>query len=209
MNTVYYTDKGGQIQLDKEIGRGGEGPVYSIAGSSSECAKIYSKKPSADDHEKLYLMVNNPPQDPSYSANKHRSIAWPFLMLYADSKRTQFAGLVMPKVNLKLFKKAIVYMSPDDRRKQYFGSITWQHLFVMARNISSALAAIHDRGYCIGDINESNILIAPDALITLIDCDSFQVMDDSRKKIYRCPVGKEDYSAPELQGKSYKDIEYR
>lgn len=205
MNAIYYTDKNVPICLDKEIGRGGEGPVYSIQGSPSECAKIYSKKLSVDDHEKLRLMVNNPPLDPSYSSNKHRSIAWPSAILYADAKKTQFAGLIMPKIDLKIFKKAIVYLSPDDRRQQYFGSVTWLHLFVVARNISSAIAAIHERGYCLGDINESNILVAPDGLITFIDCDSFQVRDNG--KIYRCLVGKDDYSAPELQGKSFSDID--
>mgnify|MGYP001557864345 FL=1 len=44
MNTVYYSDKGKQINLDKEIGRGGEGPVFAIKGEPSDCAKIYFKE---------------------------------------------------------------------------------------------------------------------------------------------------------------------
>jgi len=207
MGSIYYTNTGEDICLDKEIGRGGEGPVYCIQGRPSDVAKIYSKRLTSEDHEKLLLMVSNPPTDPSYSANKHRSIAWPSSVLYADRHKSQFAGFVMPKVDWTVFKKALVYMSPDDRREQYFGSITWQHLFYAARNISSAVAAIHERGYCVGDINESNILIKPDALITLIDCDSFQVKDVSSNKVYRCRVGKEDYTAPELLGKSYQDID--
>lgn len=206
MSIIYYTNEGKQICLDKELGRGGEGPVYSIQGIPSICAKIYSKQLSSDDYEKLSVMVRNPPQDPSYSYNKHRSIAWPGALLFTDPKMTRFAGLVMPKIDLTVFRTAFAFISPDDRRKRYLGGVTWKYLFVMARNISSAIAAIHERGYCMGDINESNILIAPDALITLIDCDSFQVRDVHSNRVYRCPVGKEEYTAPELQGKSFKDV---
>ena len=46
---------------------------------------------------------------------------------------------------------------------------------------------------------------APTALITLLDCDSFQVSDPQLGKNYRCPVGKPEYTAPELQGKSFRD----
>ena len=116
MGSVYYANNGEEISLDKEIGRGGEGPVYSVQGRVADVAKIYSKRLSSEDHEKLLLMVSNPPTDPSYSANKHRSIAWPSSVLYADRHKSQFAGFVMPRADLKVFKKALVYMSPDDRQ---------------------------------------------------------------------------------------------
>ncbi len=205
--SIYYTENDEKIQLTHEIGRGGEGPVYAIHGSPSACAKIYSKNLSHEDHKKLIVMVKNPPSDPAYDSRKHKSIAWPNAILYADSKKAQFAGFVMPKIDGKIFKKALHYLDPSDRRKLFGGGFTWRHLFTTAFNIVSAVAAIHERGYCIGDVNESNILIAPDALVTLIDCDSFQVRDNSSRITYRCLVGKPEYTAPELQGRSYKDID--
>ena len=153
-------------------------------------------------------MVKNPPSDPCYKPKInqiHRSIAWPSSILYANRGNTQFAGFVMPKLDLKMFSKALLYINLKIDEESIL-VVLLEAFVVIARNISSAIAAVHERGYCVGDINESNVLIAQNALITLIDCDSFQVRDDSSNKVYRCPVGKEEYSAPELIGKSYKDI---
>ncbi len=54
----------------------------------------------------------------------------------------------------------------------------------------------------IGDLNESNILVSERALVTLVDLDSVQVRAGS--KLYRCPVGKAEYTPPELQGRSFR-----
>ena len=59
------------------------------------------------------------------------------------------------------------------------------------------MRALHERGYVVGDVNESNILVNRGALVTLIDTDSFQVR--SAEQVYRCRVGKPEYTPPELQ----------
>ena len=43
-----------------------------------------------------------------------------------------------------------------------------------------------------GDLNESNVLVTPTALVAVIDCDSFQVqaVRGGRVVTYPCPVGK-------------------
>ena len=46
MNTVYYSDKGKQINMDKEIGRGGEGPVFTIKGTLPIVPKYILKRKS-------------------------------------------------------------------------------------------------------------------------------------------------------------------
>jgi len=89
--------------------------------------------------------------------------------------------------------------NPKDRRTN-FHNFTWQYLHRTARNLASAVAAVHAKGYVIGDLNESNILVQPTALVTLVDTDSFQVRHPNGQ-VFRCPVGKPDYIAPELQGK--------
>lgn len=205
MKTTYYTDAGVSVRLGQELGRGGEGAILEVEGTPSACAKIYSKKLSGEYHHKLVRMVDNPPSDPAYDSSKHRSIAWPEVLLYADKRRQDLAGFTMPKIDGKLFKKALSFIDPGDRLKNFQGALTWRHLFTSGYNIASAVAAIHKRSYCIGDFNESNVLIAPTALITLLDCDSFQVADPQRGTTYRCPVGKPEYTAPELQGKSFRD----
>ena len=58
-------------------------------------------------------------------------------------------------------------------------------------------AAVHDHGFIIGDVNHGNILVRADGTVAAIDCDSFQIGDGSR---FRCRVGVELFTPPELQG---------
>jgi serine/threonine protein kinase len=78
-----------------------------------------------------------------------------------------------------------------------------RYLLRTARNLAAALSALHSSGYVAGDLNESNVLVTPTALVTLIDTDSFQVEEqrDSRAILHPCPVGKLEYIPPELQNK--------
>ena len=207
MATIAYMDDGRSVSLVTEIGRGGEGAIYTSPTDPLECAKIYLKPLSADAHKKLALMVANPPPDATYKLLMHRSICWPTTLLYTSQTKALLAGFLMPKLDLKIFQKALLFIDPQDRTAKFGGGFTWKHLVTAATNITSAVAAIHERGYCIGDLNESNILIAPNALISLIDCDSFQVPDSTTGKTYRSPVGKPEYTAPELTGKRLSDVD--
>src|SRR6266496_911291 len=156
MSVTVYTERGQKLALNTEIGHGGEGIVYSL--SADECAKIYSKPVSPENRRKLQLMVQNPPSDPSYATRKHRSISWPSALLYNDISRSFCVGFSMPKIDVKAFRKAICYLDPSDRTKQLGGDFNWKYLYTAAFNIVSSVAAIHEREYCIGDVNESNIL---------------------------------------------------
>ena len=49
-------------------------------------------------------------------------------------------------------------------------------------------------------MNHSGILVATDATATLIDTDSFQFSFNN--KLFLCEVGVEEFTPPELQGKS-------
>ncbi len=80
-----------------------------------------------------------------------------------------------------------------------------RYLFRTARNLAAVLATLHQAGYVVGDVNESNILVSPSALVSFIDCDSFQVQASRGGRVvtHPCPVGKLEYTAPELQGKVF------
>jgi serine/threonine protein kinase len=89
-------------------------------------------------------------------------------------------------------------------RKQRAPGITWQYLLRIGRNLAAVVAALHAKGYVIGDLNESNVLVTDRALVTLVDCDSIQVRQGAQ--IYRCGVGKGEYTPPELQNKSFENV---
>ncbi len=208
MSETFEADDGGAVPLGRMLGQGGEGAVHAVEGQPGVCAKVYNQKAKKDLlHGKLRIMVANPPNDPSLSKG-HRSIAWPTRILYrGPADAAHFAGFIMPQISLQDFKTALNRYLPQDRRKEFGGGFTWRHCFNTAWNISSAVAAIHERGYCAGDINESNIMVSGTTLITIIDCDSFQVPDAAGGRIFRCPVGKPEYTAPELIGKSFDTVD--
>src|SRR5438093_919042 len=65
--------------------------------------------------------------------------------------------------------------------------------------------ALPAKGYGIGDLNERNLLVTTQALVTLVDTDSFQVK--AAERVFRCRVGSAEYTPPELQGARFADID--
>jgi hypothetical protein len=51
-------------------------------------------------------------------------------------------------------------------------------------------------------------MVTPSALVTLIDADSFQVQRriGAKPVLHPCPVGKPEYTPPELQGKTFAEV---
>ena len=200
MTPIFTTPSGQVIQLDQVLGEGGEGEIWSVKGRP-EAAKVYH--PSARGREKerkLKVMVSRPPRDDMLARYAHHSIAWPTELVNEDGG---FAGFLMPR--LARSHKILEIYNPRLRRSECPG-FNWKYLMHTAYNLSVALDAVHARGYIIGDINEGNILVTSTALVSLIDTDSFQVRDEDGR-LYRCPVGKEDFTPPELQGLQFNQVD--
>jgi hypothetical protein len=206
MSQLFTTGSGQTIIAGAELGRGGEGTVLEVRGDPSRCIKLYGSRVAAATFAKLAAMIAHPPVDPTLGNRRHHSIAWPQQILFKAPSKTAFAGFLMPRVDGRAFRTALSYLSPESRVKELGGAFNWKYLYTAAINVASSVGALHEKGYCIGDLNESNLLIAPNALITIIDCDSFQVPDPATGKVYRCLVGKPEYTAPELQGR-YGEID--
>ncbi len=188
--------QGQQFILGDELGKGGEARVLGVQGQPDVVAKLYHQ-PTPQREAKLLAMVANPPNQPS----THTAIAWPTELLYL--KPMAFSGFLMPKVT---DSGPIFNFYNPVKRKELYPDFTWLGLHRTARNLVAATQAIHAKNYVIGDINESNFLVNRQALVTLVDTDSFQVTDLSGQ-IHRCNVGKPEYTPPELQGVSFKTID--
>ena len=196
---VITTAAGKSILLDGRLGMGGEGEVWVVHGSR-EVAKLYHPaviKPELE--QKLKTMVANPPED-EMRLQGHISIAWPTDLLYRSG---QFAGFLMPR--LEKTPTIFTVYNPVRRQKECPG-FNWKYLLHTAVNLSKAIDAIHLKGYVIGDLNESNVLVNAMALVSVIDTDSFQVKGP-HGQLYRCKVGKEDFTPPELQDISLDKVE--
>lgn len=187
------------IFLKSPIGSGGEADIYTVRIRPELVAKIY-KKPHGDYERKLAFMIANPPIDPLASSGRV-SIAWATELV---TDLGLVVGFLMPKLDTSKAKPIFQYYNPATRRKEN-PKFSYESLMRTARNLARAVRSVHSRGYVIGDVNESNVLVADDAIVTLVDTDSFQVNDGTT--VYRCTVGKPEYTPPELQGMSFRDVD--
>ncbi len=203
---VLYRRSNGQplsILDDNLIGSGGEGSIYTLDELPDLVAKVYHS-PSGTIGAKLALMVDNPPNMPALGG--HVSIAWPLDTLHSalPVSAGNTVGFLMHKISSM---QPVTSAYNPAARKRNFPHYTYKHLCAVAINIAIVVDAIHDRNYVIGDINESNIMVSADGLVTLIDTDSFQVFDQSDGTIYRSPVGKPEYTSPDLQGHRFDQVD--
>ncbi|MBL1263464.1 helix-hairpin-helix domain-containing protein [Candidatus Methylomicrobium oryzae] len=191
------------VILGSKLGGGGEANVYELVNRHEPLvAKIYHKFPNKELVDKLLAMLVTPPDDPM-SGKGHASIAWPVDLL-EDPGTGQVMGFLMPRV--RDMHRIVDFYNPTLRLQQC-PLFDYGYLHHTARNLASAVRALHARSYVIGDVNESNILASKTTLITLIDTDSFQVHDPGSRTLYRCRVGTPEYTPPELQGKSFAQID--
>ena len=200
MRVLRYFSNQEVLDLRENLGRGGEAFIYTVSSDENLVAKIYHR-PSSDHIKKLRAMIANPPANPAASFG-HISIAWPQELLTAADGSDTIIGFLMPRVRDMV--PIIDFYNPGNRR-QNCPLFNYQYLLRTARNLAAAVAALHASNYCIGDVNESNILVSNTALVSLVDTDSFQVPDLSQSRVYRCLVGKPEYTPPELQNKTFAD----
>ncbi len=184
---------GRPIRLGKRLGQGGEGSVFEVAGSTDIVAKIYHRPPTPQLAEKIRAMAAR------RTEQIDRLTAWPLGLLSLHSGAP--IGLTMPRI--AGFKDVHHLYSPKSRRIE-FPQADWRFLVRAAANLARAFATVHETSCVIADVNQSGVMVAQDARIRLIDCDSFQVTVGSTR--YLCEVGVPTFTPPELQGRPFAEL---
>jgi DNA-binding helix-hairpin-helix protein with protein kinase domain len=193
--TSVVTSKSERLSLGRELGRGGEGAVFEVAGRPSAVAKIYHQPVTASKAAKLAAMQH-------LATDELLSVAsWPTATL-SDRVGGPVRGILLPKI--ENYRDIHILYSPAQRKLQY-PKATWAFLIRAARNAAYALSVIHRHGHIIGDVNQGNVLVSPTAMVKLIDCDSFQIVSNGTR--FLCEVGVAHYTPPELQGRSFGGVE--
>lgn len=196
----YIAGAGGSVALaGQPVGRGGEGQVMPVAGSQALVAKIFHQ-PTTERWWKLAFILANP-MPPTQG---HCPVAWPIDLLFTYEAKPQFTGYLMPRIDAA--HPVFAYYTQDLRLARCPG-FDYRHMVRAGRNLAGAVALAHSRRYVIGDVNESDVLLREDSLVSLIDVDSWQVVDSARGVTYRCPVGKGDFTPPELQGRNLANVD--
>ncbi len=189
-----FDEQGQRVALQRQLGSGGEGAVFTLPNDSSLVAKVYHRPPSAQTAEKLGIMV----------AIAHSQLlkvaAWPKSLLYHGRTR-QLAGFLMPRLS---DCQPIQQLYNPVQRLKCFPRAGWDFQVRAAVNLAAAFDEVHKAGGLVGDVNQSNVQVSSQALIRLIDCDSFQIQ--AKGKSFLCEVGVAHYIPPELQGKSLRGL---
>jgi DNA-binding helix-hairpin-helix protein with protein kinase domain len=183
----------------QKIGGGGEGSIYVVTGMPNVVAKVFHH-PTLDQLRKLELMLALP-CNPQSSGTP--PVAWPEGLLFRNAKRERFSGYLMPRVTGAC--PAIELYNPKSRRAKCPG-FNYRYLHRAALNISYCCRLAHERGFVIGDLNESTFLVRDNGCVTMVDSESMQMRDATMGRILRCRVGKPDFTPAELQGKNLKTI---
>jgi serine/threonine protein kinase len=198
MNRLIEVQTHRSIELTRQIASSGEGSVWRT-NCSGLLAKVYHQ-PSVERIQKLEVMLRNPPEE-MLAHIGHTSYAWPVAIL--ENEKGQRVGFLMPEI--KQGRQLTEIYNPSLRKRLKL-EVDWQFLHTTAYNFALLMESIHRAGYVIGDVKPENILVNPQALPSIIDTDSFQVRDP-QGHIYRCPVGSEGFTPPELIGKNFKEID--
>lgn len=181
------------LALGSLIGRGGEGEVYSVDGHDEFAAKIYTGGLASAREAKVRAFIE------AGLARNAPMVSYPSVVILDDKNR--FAGFLMRKV---ASAKPLFQLYKPIARKRHFPDADFRFLVHVALNVAKAVASVHHNNCIIGDVNESGVLVTEKGTVALIDADSFQF--EWQGKRYVCEVGKPEYTAPELQNRSLKDV---
>ncbi|HYW08480.1 MAG TPA: hypothetical protein VE913_16085, partial [Longimicrobium sp.] len=151
---------GRTLRLDPALllGAGGEARVFAVPGDARRVAKVYHR-PTEEHARKIARMIADPPV---LGEGDGVRLAWPEEVL--SDGRGRLAGFVMPRAEgPRIFE----FYNPVTRRAQ---APLFHHglLHRAGAHLAAAFAALHARGYVVGDVNESNILVALDGRVTLV-----------------------------------------
>ena len=189
----FRTSKGEIMTTAQKIKSGGEATVYELRGHPGSVAKIYAPQNRTKEREnKLRAMLDNPA---AAEEDGHRYLTWPLELLYSDRK---IVGYIMHRSQ---GTTSIVKCSNPSHRKK--SKASWalsgeKGLYIVAYNLARAFKFCHRNHICIGDVNETNVLLTHVGLPTIIDTDSFQVVNPRNpSQVFLSPVIWPDFTPPE------------
>jgi len=189
------------LELGECLGRGGEAKVFALKSDPSTIAKLYHH-PTTERAEKLGVMIAHPPAQ--LTVQGQTVIAWPAQRIFTKAGSTEVAGFLMPRVATGV---PAAYLHNTRSRLTTYPHFNWKYLVRAAMNLSLAVQNVHASGYVIGDVNDQGVLVADNAIVALVDCDSFQVSDPASGRVFRCTVGTGLFTPPELTGRSFASVD--
>ncbi len=167
--------------------------MLALQGDQGRVVKVYHSPCDQAKQQKLVAMVQ------MRSSALEAVSAWPIDLVWDQQGRC--VGFVMPRVDGVGVVDRLSH--PAERRKS-FPEVDYLFIATVAKNLMAAASALHAAGVVIGDVNESNIVVRKDGTVSFVDADSFQVVRGG--STFYCEVGKDLFTPPELQGRSFRGV---
>ena len=203
MSLSAHLSDGRQVVLGPALAKAGEGTIYPLIDDPTLVAKVFHADRNDLDQKraKLAAMIAAPPVGATQS-DGFTVLTWPQQLLTGHDGRF---GYLMSRVDTSTAVEIHTLSNPVNRADplpsapQWTRHATWGHLVNVAANLCLAVEAVHSVNAVIGDFQERNILVNDTTRVTLVDCDSMQFSDAEGHR-YLCPVGRPEFTAPELAG---------
>lgn len=194
------------VRFNKQLGKGGEGTVYTIDNLDKKyVAKIYHK--IDPNHEaKLKYMIDN---KPTHITGTKFIICWPEYILYDNNNK--FIGYIMRKgfdnsfELYELTKPNSKKIKTNKFNNSNNGIITKLKLII---NICIPINHIHNSNqYVMVDFKPQNVLTDVNGNISILDTDSFQISENNKIK-FNARVATPEYTPKEYTNVVPSKIKY-
>lgn len=192
--TRVFDETGAPWCLGAKIATGAEGSVFRLRDRSDWCVKRYHDRPIAPERlAKLRALCALAPALKGVAAV-------PLGFVSETAVANAWSGVFLPFVE----GHDVYELYNPQGRQAHFRQATFEFVVTAALNIARVFDAVHAHGVVVGDISEQNIRVRPDATVTLIDCDGFQVTEGGR--VFASYVGTPIWTPPELQGLDLRGV---
>ena len=177
----------GPLRTGRQVGAGGEGVVYEDADDPRMVIKVLHPQHATPDRAaKLQAMCDNPPPNA-------RMVSWPN-KVQAEAGGLRYRMPRAPDGDGTAYR----FVSANERRRLPPPQQEYEYRTKLGVKIAEAFRQLHTIHVRIGDVNPHNILVSDEGLVTLIDCDSFQIPRPDKEQPFPCVVGSPEYTAPEI-----------
>ena len=184
---IVYDDTGRAFRVGQPWAHGGEGAISCLEESDGLCLKTFHKPPDAIQEQRLRLLC-------AKAAGLADVAALPRSLAYTDARREAIVGIILPLVR----GRSVFELYNTRTRLTSFPKANFRFFVETAGHLAGAFAKLHNNDIVIGDVNERNIEVLPDATVRLIDCDSFQIAEQGC--VFTSNMGTPLWTPPELQG---------
>lgn len=180
-------------KLGPLLASGGEGKIYPLQAHSELLVKWYHPKYQKQRGEELKNKISYMVGLKSKIKPLEKFVCWPQMMVSDIDDR--WIGYAMRKaggIKMSVLAHAIAF-------QKHFPGIDRRAIVGYLLCLIDTIEKLHSMNILVGDYNLNNILCTPGTShITLIDCDSYQVVDGSLR--YPCHVGSPDMTPKEQHG---------